>query len=77
VPMPRRLPPRTGSLFIDSINLCKSAFKDDADRQEACLDQVVPIKAGQQGGEAAKPPAGGEKAPLTSIKPPASSASRP
>ncbi|MDO9371511.1 MAG: hypothetical protein Q7U07_02815 [Gammaproteobacteria bacterium] len=34
-------------LFIDSINLCKSEFKNDANRQNACLDQVIPIKAGE------------------------------
>lgn len=42
-------------LFIDSINLCKSEFKDDADRKKACLDQVIPIKTGQQAQATAKP----------------------
>lgn len=53
-------------LFIDSINLCKSEFKDDADRQKACLDQVIPIKTGQQAqapAEDKKLPAGDKKKP--------------
>lgn len=59
-------------LFIDSINLCKSEFKNDTDRQKACLDQVIPIKTGQQAQapvEDKKLPAGGKKKP--SATPPA------
>lgn len=51
-------------LFIDSINLCRSEFKNDADRQKACLDQVIPIKASQQAQATAKPPVAADKQPL-------------
>ena len=44
---------RDRQLFIDSINLCKAEFKDDAERKKACLDQVIPIKT------ASPAPAGG------------------
>jgi hypothetical protein len=64
-------------LFIDSINLCKSEFKDDADRQKACLDQVIPLKAGQQAQAPAKPPTKGGKPPAAPTKPPAVSAEPP
>jgi len=38
-------------LLMDSIKLCTTTFKDDADRQKACFDHVIPIKP------AATPPA--------------------
>jgi hypothetical protein len=57
-------------LFIDSINLCKSEFKDDADRQKACLDQVIPIKAGQQAQAPTEPPAEDKKPPAVGKKKP-------
>lgn len=56
-------------LFMESIKLCKSEFKDDADRLRACLDQVVPIKNGQQ----AQVPAGGDKPPAAPAEPSATS----
>jgi hypothetical protein len=59
--------------FIDSINLCKSAFKDDLDRQKACLDQFIPIKTGQQ----AQAPAEGQNPPEASTKPTATSTKPP
>jgi hypothetical protein len=31
-------------LFIDSIKLCNTEFKNDEARRSACLDQVAPIK---------------------------------
>jgi len=43
--------------FIDAINLCKSEFKDDAKRQNACLDQVIPIRSSDETQAPAKPPA--------------------
>lgn len=36
---------RDRELFIDSMKFCKTEFKDDAPRLNACLDQVIPIKA--------------------------------
>lgn len=33
---------RERELFIDSIKLCKTEFKDDPTRKESCLDQVIP-----------------------------------
>lgn len=53
-------------LFIDSINLCKDEFKDDTDRQKACLDQVIPIKAGQQPISPIRPPAKNKKSSAVS-----------
>ncbi len=35
---------RDRELLMESIKLCTTTFKDDADRQKACLDQVIPIK---------------------------------
>jgi hypothetical protein len=35
---------RDRELFMDSIKLCNTEFKDDAERKKACLDQVIPIK---------------------------------
>jgi len=35
---------RDRELFIESIKLCSTEFKDDAVRRKACLDQVIPVK---------------------------------
>jgi hypothetical protein len=35
---------RDRELFMESIKLCSTEFKDDERRRKACLDQVVPIK---------------------------------
>lgn len=31
-------------LFMDSIKLCNTEFKDNAERKKACLDQLIPVK---------------------------------
>lgn len=35
---------RERELFMDSIKLCNTEFKDDAGRRKACLDQLIPTK---------------------------------
>ncbi len=35
---------RERELFMDSIKLCNTEFKDDAERKKACLDQIIPTK---------------------------------
>lgn len=38
---------RDRQLFLDSIKYCNTEFKEDANRQKACLDGVIPIKGEQ------------------------------
>lgn len=36
---------RSREAFVNVIKLCNADFKDDADRRNACLDAIIPIKA--------------------------------
>ena len=38
---------RDRELFIHSIKLCNTEFKNDAEQKQACLDQVIPMKPAQ------------------------------